>query len=103
MSPARKQRARDKAGEWLDTLIPPSLQRTLVSAVTVAVLGALGLKLESNGEKAEKVVASVDEIVSAISNMQERAYTERRKSWTLSNDLARIEAKVDALIERASR
>lgn len=96
----RRRNRREAAGDWIDGIIPPALQRAIVSAVTLAILGALGLKVDTTGEKADDAARNVQEIVNAVSNMQERSYAERRKTWTLSNDLSRIESKVDVLLER---
>lgn len=36
-------------------------------------------------------------IENTMSNVLDRSFEARRKSWTLSNDLARIERKIDEL------
>lgn len=116
MTAARKQNRRQSFAEWLDELLPPTLQRAIASAVLMVVAAAMskiGLDIQGSKHVTEQAATQVlqaaqqtsnmtvlvSEIVNAISNQQERAYAERRKTWTLSNDLNRIEGKIDAILE----
>jgi len=97
----------------LDRWIQPSIQRALVTSLILVYLHRLGVNVESltgiaesNGKTAQEAVAKADQtavtlagIERVIEHVGERQYAERRKSWTLSNDLQRIEGKIDRLLE----
>jgi len=51
---------------------------------------------------AESNAAMLSNIEERVTFVLEKQYENRRKSWTLSNDLARIEGKIDKITERVS-
>lgn len=103
MNARRQSTRRNAIAEWMDDLIPPPIQRAVISAVMLMVMAKLGLTVDQNGQVAQKAVASIEEIQSAMSNELARSFEARRKTWTLSNDLQRIEGKIDTIIERTAR
>lgn len=99
MSPKKPTR-RATVAEALDNLIPPSLQRTIISLVVMGWLAKMGITVDQNGQVAQQAAASIEQIQAAFSNELARSYEARRKTWTLSNDVARLEGKIDRLLER---
>lgn len=97
MNARRQTTRRGQMADWIDDLIPPSLQRAILSAVLLGGMARMGITVDQNGQVAKQVAASVEDVRVAVSNELARSYEARRKTWTLSNDIARIEAKIDRL------
>jgi hypothetical protein len=96
------------AGSWIDDLVPPAFQGWLRVLVIIVALRYVGIDVSPINDVIKGIAGEVDEAkaigasnaasLADIEAMMERVYAERRKSWTLTNDLARIESKLDRLL-----
>lgn len=90
----------EKRATWL----PSEVQAWLRFVLIVAALRWFGfdagtisqLTKDLNGT-AESVSLTASNLETIVTSVLERQEIERRKRWTLSNDLARIERKIDEL------
>ena len=103
-----------RAGAWLDKIISPSIQRTIATTVILGFLvrmgfnvNDLGLKVEGVSAKADRNAELVTDIRTAIREDSDAAFLARSKTWQnnwqITNQLARIEQKQDAILEKLAK
>ena len=99
-----------RAGSRLDEWVHPSIQRAVITAVMLAMLGKMGLDVSS----VESVVATVKgqsstnavtlaAIGQTITAALERDRAERKRSWTITNDLLEIKKELALIREDMKR
>lgn len=93
-----------RAGTWLDAVIPPSIQRGIISAVILTLLVKMGVSVDtvsqlaaSNHEVAVGVSTGVTNLEAVVMAALDKSFDARRKTMTLTQDVARIESEVLAL------
>lgn len=82
MSQHAKPRARDTAADWIDRNVPPAIQRAVVSAVMLVVMGWLGVQ---TGDNKAAVQQAATNSAAAV-----------RSPW-MSNTLVDVVARLDRI------
>ena len=96
-----------RAGSRLDEWIHPSIQRAVVTAVMLTMLTKMGLNMDAVNSvlgsvrgQAETNTVTLAQIESTMVSVLEKQAAERRKTYTLTNDIAEIRATLKRLEER---
>lgn len=97
MNAQRNDRRRDQAETWLERTIPPQLLNAIVSALLLAGLGAVGIKVRDNGEVAEETKAAVGLTLEDLRNELGASYSNRVRTGTLTQSLDRIDRRLERI------
>ena len=97
----------DRAGSRLDEWVHPSIQRAVITAVMLAMLTKMGLNMDAVNSvlgsvrgQAETNAVTLAQIESTMVSVLEKQAAERRKTYTLTNDIAEIRAALKRLEDR---
>ena len=97
----------DRAGSRLDEWVHPSIQRAVITAVMLAMLTKMGLNMDAVNSvlgsvrgQAETNAVTLAQIEATMVSVLERQAAERRKTYTLTNDIAEIRAALKRLEDR---
>ena len=97
----------ERAGSKLDEWVHPSIQRAVITAVMLAMLTKMGLNVDAVNSvlgsvrgQAETNAVTLAQIESTMVSVLEKQAAERRKTYTLTNDIAEIRATLKRLEER---
>lgn len=97
----------ERAGSKLDEWVHPSIQRAVITAVMLAMLTKMGLNVDAVNSvlgsvrgQAETNAVTLAQIESTMVSVLEKQAAERRKTYTLTNDIAEIRAALKRLEDR---